>query len=74
MPKGELRPERNVDFSSATPSPSASRKSVMRLGLGTPAPMSHSTTFFGISPRPRLPSGFFGVLLSATSTSPFGRT
>ena len=45
-----------------------SRRKVMRLGLGTPAPTSHSTTFFAIPSRP--PSAFAGELLPATSTSP----
>ena len=38
MPKGEFRPFRNTVFTSATPSPSASRSRVMRLALGTAAP------------------------------------
>ena len=38
MPNGEFSPLRNMLRVSATPSPSASRNSVMRLALGTPAP------------------------------------
>jgi hypothetical protein len=38
MPKGECRPLRKTVRTSATPSPSASRSSVMRLALGTAAP------------------------------------
>ena len=38
LPNGEFSPLRKVLRNSATPSPSASRNSVMRLALGTPAP------------------------------------
>jgi len=38
MPNGELSPVRNADLVSATPSPSASRSSVIRFALGTSAP------------------------------------
>ena len=59
---------------SATPSPSASRSSVMRLALGTPAPAFFITCFM-IQPLMPLPSsGFGGALVSATSTSPLGST
>ena len=59
---------------SATPSPSASRSSVMRLALGTPAP-ARFITFFMTQPLMPLPSsGLGGALVSATSTSPLGST
>jgi hypothetical protein len=38
MPNGEFNPLMKVLLVSATPSPSESRNSVMRLALGTPAP------------------------------------
>src|SRR6185436_13905625 len=74
MPKGELRPERKTVLVSATPSPLESRSRVMRLGVGTAAP-----AFFIACPmkKPRMPlpsSGRSGALVSATSTSPLGRT
>ena len=80
MPKGEFSPFRNTLLVSATPSPSASRSSMMRFGLGTPAParfMAQIITSPLIQPiTPPAPacSSCFGVLVSATSTSPFGRT
>ena len=38
MPNGEFKPDRKTERVSATPSPSASRSSVMRLALGTAPP------------------------------------
>ncbi len=58
---------------SATPSPSASRSSVMRFALGTPAP-ALAITCFMTQPLMPLPSSFGGAFVSATSTSPLGRT
>ncbi len=73
MPKGEFSPCSRADRVSATPSPSASRSSTIRLGLGVPEP-----AVFMIRPmkKPRIPSDrfFAGPSVSATSTSPFGRT
>src|SRR5215212_5299742 len=73
MPKGEKRLVRNAVFVSATPSPSPSRRSVMRFALGTDAPafskylaMNHARMPFSF--------GFGGEFVSATSTSPLGRT
>ncbi len=37
MPKGWLRPARKVSLTSATPSPSASRRRMIRLGLSPTA-------------------------------------
>ena len=74
MPNGEFSPSRNTLLVSATPSPSASRNSVMRLALGVSAP-ARFITIFVIQPLMPLPSsGFGGALVSATSTSPFGST
>jgi hypothetical protein len=44
MPKGERRPVRKGVFTSATPSPSASRSRVIRSALGTPAPARFITS------------------------------
>ena len=73
MPKGELSPVRNSVLISATPSPFASRSSVMRLADGTTDP-ALVMNFFMIAPRIPLPSsGRGGAAVSATSTSPLGR-
>src|SRR3546814_2589352 len=55
--------------------PLASRSKVMRLALGTPAPAFFMNIFMNqpLIP-PSLPSGGGGLLVSATSTSPLGRT
>jgi hypothetical protein len=55
------------------PSPSASRSSVIRFALGTPAPARFITCFM-TQPLMPPPSSFGGAFDSATSTSPFGRT
>jgi hypothetical protein len=74
MPNGEFNPSRKTDLVSATPSPLASRSSVMRLALEVSAP-ARPMTIFVIQPlMPLASSGFGGALVSATSTSPFGRT
>ena len=59
---------------SATPSPSASRSSVMRLALGTAAPArSHDQAHHpALDALPS--SGLGGALVSATRTSPLGST
>lgn len=59
---------------SATPSPSASRSRVMRLADGTPAPARFMTHCMTRPLMPWLPCGLGGALLSATSTSPLGKT
>src|SRR5450830_739304 len=74
MPKGELRFSRNTVRVSATPSWSASRSSVMRFGLGTPAPARPMTFSITQPRRPLESSGLGGALVSATSTSPLGNT
>src|SRR3979411_1378393 len=74
MPNGECRPSINTLLVSATPSPSASRSRVMRFGLATPAPARPSTIFVIQPLMPLVSSGFGGALVSATSTSPLGRT
>ena len=73
MPKGELRFSNKAVRVSATPSPSTSRSSVMRLALGTPAPARFITSFIAQALMPLAPSGRGGALLSATSTSPLGK-
>jgi len=56
-----------------TPSPLVSRNNVMRLAVGTPAP-ALAISFFMIQALMPLPSsGLGGALVSATSTSPFGK-
>ena len=71
MPNGEFSPVMNGVFSSATPSPSASRSSVMRLADGTPAPTRPISTRIT---QPVIPPPLRGgELVSATSTSPLGR-
>ena len=74
MPNGECSPASNTERTSATPSASASRNSVMRFALGTPAPARFITR---PATHPRmlfaLP-GLAGALVSATSTSPLGST
>ena len=73
MPNGEFRPSSSVERTSAMPSPSVSRSSVMRLGLGTPAPARFITRPMTHPLMPLPSSGFGGALVSATSTSPFGK-
>src|SRR5205085_2135446 len=74
MPNGECRFSMNGTCTSATPSPFASRSSVMRSADGTPAPASF-WNFFIILPLKVLPSsGLSGALVSATRTSPLGST
>ena len=74
MPNGEFSPVRKTVLISATPSPSASRSSVMRFALGTPAP-ARFMHYLMIQPlMPLCSSGRAGALVSATSTSPFGST
>src|SRR5215475_13583399 len=74
MPNGEFNPSRNTVLVSATPSPSASRSRVMRLALGTPAP-AQLCTFLNTAPlTPLMPAEFGGAFVSATRTSPLGRT
>ena len=74
MPKGELRLLRNTVRTSALPSPSTSRSKVIRLADGTPAPARPMTHFMTVPLMPLPSSGLGGALLSATSTSPLGRT
>src|SRR5687767_1108189 len=72
MPIGELSPSRNAVRVSGTPSPSASRRSVMRLALGTAEPALLIACFMN---QALTPLGFRGGPAdSATSTSPFGST
>ena len=59
---------------SATPSPSVSRRSVMRFALGVPAPAFFMKSFIIAPLKPLLSSGFGGALVSATSTSPLRST
>src|SRR4051812_19076150 len=61
-------------LTSATPSPLASRNSVMRLALGTLAPALRMARCVAQALIPLPSSGFGGALLSATSTSPLGST
>jgi hypothetical protein len=74
MPNGDINPVRKSVFSSATPSPSASRSRTILLGLGVTAP-----AFFMNRPwkKPLMPSdlplGLGGALVSATRMSPLGR-
>ena len=74
MPNGELRPVMNAVRVSATPSPLASRRSVMRLALGVTAPAFFMKNFITAPLMPLPSSGLGGALVSATSTSPLGRT
>ena len=75
MPKGENRPVTSGVLSSAIPSPSASRSKVMRLALGfLPEPAFFITIFWIVD---LIDAGFLGPAgfsVSATSTSPLGRT
>ena len=64
----------NAVRSSAAPSPSASRSSVIRFALGTPAPARFIARFMNHARMPFESSGRGGALVSATSTSPFGST
>src|SRR5215510_14053904 len=74
MPNGDIRFDRKTVRVSATPSPSASRSSVIRLALGTPPP-AFLWYFLKNHPfRPVLSLGRGGAFVSATSTSPLGRT
>jgi hypothetical protein len=52
MPNGEFRSRSRTLFVSATPSPSVSRRSVIRLALATPAPARFITIFIT---RPLMP-------------------
>ena len=75
MPNGECERRRaNTVRVSATPSPSASRSSVMRLALGWPAPAFFISSFMNQPLMPLPSSGLGGALVSATSTSPLGST
>ena len=74
MPNGEFKPCKKTDRVSATPSPLASRSSVMRLALGTPAPAFFITTPMTQRLMLKGRSSGGGLLLSATSTSPLGST
>ncbi len=74
MPNGEWSPSTKGCLSSATPSPSASRNSVMRFAEGTFAPALAITRFITAPLMPPPSFGRSGALLSATSTSPFGST
>ena len=74
MPNGEFSPDRKTDRVSATPSPSASRNSVIRLALGTAPP---AFFWYRLKNQPLIPlpsSGLGGAFVSATSTSPLGST
>ena len=57
---------------SALPSPLASRSSVIRLALGTPAPASFMKNFISFALMPDASRG--GAFVSATNTSPLGST
>ena len=74
MPKGEFRPSISTLRWSATPSPVLSRSSVMRLALGPPAPARCITSPIAQPFRSVAWITRAGALVSATSTSPFGRT
>ena len=74
MPNGELRPVMNAVRVSATPSPLASRSNVMRLALAVAPPAFFMKNFIMAPLMPFPSSGLGGALVSATSTSPLGRT
>ena len=74
IPKGEYRFEMKIDLVSATPSPFVSRSRTILFSLGTPPPPRARKTLKRNPLNPRLSSGRLGALVSATSTSPFGRT
>jgi len=74
MPNGEFNASMKTVFVSATPSPSASRSSTMRLAVGAPAPAFFCTDFITLPLSPLASSGLGGALVSATSTSPLGST
>ena len=74
MPNGDSRPSRNNVLTSAVPSPSTSRSSVMRFALGVPAPAFFIVCFMNQPLMPLPSSGLGGALVSATSTSPLGST
>ena len=72
MPYGECRSLMKTSRTSATPSPFASRSSVMRFALGVTEPARFMNSFWK-KPRTPLPSsGLGGALVSATRTSPLG--
>jgi hypothetical protein len=72
MPKGWLRPCSSTWRCSATPSPSASRSSVMRLGL---APVAPARRMVAAMACPNSVRGRPGIDVdSATVTSPQGST
>src|SRR4051812_23579443 len=74
IPNGERSPDRKVDRMSATPSPSVSRRRVMRSALGTPPPAFFWNRLKKYPFTPLLSSGRTGAFVSATSTSPLGST
>jgi hypothetical protein len=74
IPKGDLNPSRKKVRRSGTPPPVESRSKVMRLALGTEAPVFFISSFFTQFLNPLPSPGRTGALVSATSTSPFGRT
>src|SRR3954469_22735062 len=73
MPKGELNPSRKAVRVSAMPSPSASRRRVMRLALGWLEPARRISSLMTQPLIPLPSSGLGGASVSATSTSPLGR-
>src|SRR6185295_1440513 len=72
MPNGELRPVMNSLLTSATPSPLASRSSVMRFAEGTTDPALVMNLVMTLPLMPLPSSGRSGAADSATSTSPLG--
>ena len=76
MPNGDVRLAANTDRTSAWPSPSASRRRVMRSALGTAAPafFMKKAMILPFRPSNSSRSGRFGALVSATRTSPLGST
>ena len=72
MPKGECRPLSNTLRTSAVPSPSASRSSVMRSALACEEPADFITSLRKKATMPP-DSGFAGASVSATSTSQLGK-
>jgi hypothetical protein len=74
MPNGECRLSSSTERVSAMPSPSASRSSMIRLADGTAPPAFFWKRLKNQPLIPLLSSGFGGAFVSATSTSPLGRT